>query len=310
MATSDLTVLILTFNEEKHIERCIRSALQVARQVYVVDSFSSDGTVAMAEALGARVWQHAFINNADQFGWAMKNLPILTRWVMRVDADEVITPGLAESMRRSLAYTSLHVNGFLVCRYVRFMGKLIRHGNFPQWNLRVWRNGTAEIEQRWMDEHIVLNAGEAERLKGEFIDDNLNNISWWTGKHDGYSTREAIDLLNHKYHFLKSKDGVISDQARYKRWFKENIYGHLPIGFRAFALFFYRMVFQFGFLDGRAGFFFHFLQGFWYRFLVDMKVWEVEQRMRTEGIECVEAIRREFGINPVYATAGDNQPAR
>jgi len=299
---NSITVVILTFNEEKHIERCLRSALQAARQVFVVDSFSTDRTVEIAEALGARVWQHEFRSHAAQFAWALENLPIDTDWVMRVDADEVITPELAESLRRRLADASPDVHGFLVCRYVRFMGGLIRHGNFPQWNLRIWRNGKAQIEQRWMDEHMVLKTGKAERLKGRFIDDNLNNITWWTGKHNSYASREAIDLLNRKYHFLDglaSNNAVLDRGARYKRWLKENIYFRLPPGVRAFAYFLYRMVFQLGILDGRAGFVFHFLQGFWYRFLVDVKVREVERRMRSDGIGCAEAIRRELGVDPL-----------
>lgn len=85
---ADLTVIILTFNEEKHIERCLKSAFQVARKVFVVDSFSTDRTVEIAEALGACAWQHEFRNHAVQFAWALESLPIDTDWVMRVDADE------------------------------------------------------------------------------------------------------------------------------------------------------------------------------------------------------------------------------
>lgn len=296
----DLTVVILTFNEEKHIERCLRSAFQVARQVFVVDSFSTDQTMVIAESLGARVWQHEFKNHATQLDWALENLPIDTKWVMRIDADEVITPSLAENIRNRLQIVPLNVNGFLVPLYVRFRGTLIRHGGYPQWQLRIWRRGKAKIEQRWMDEKIVVRDGRVEHLRGDYIDHNLNNITWWTNKHNSYATREAIDLLNKKYSFLPTitKCGEITRQARYKRWLKENFYAHLPLGLRAFLFFLYRMIFRLGILDGRGGFVFHFLQGFWYRFLVDVKVKEVEQRMRAEKIDCAEAINREFGVNP------------
>lgn len=296
----NLTILTLTFNEEKHIERCLRSAFQVAFQAFVVDSFSTDRTVEIAEVLGARVWQHEFKNHAAQLAWALENLPIDTDWVMRVDADEVITLALAEEIRNRIPTVVQGVNGFLVSRYVRFDGALIRHGGYPQWQLRIWRRGKAEIEQRWMDEHMVVKGGRVERLRGKYLDDNLNNITWWTNKHNGYSTREAIDLLNKKYRFLPvtTDSGILTRQARYKRWLKENLYVHLPLGLRAFLFFTYRMIFRLGILDGRGGFAFHFLQGFWYRFLVDVKVREVERRMRAEGIDCAEAIRREFGVNP------------
>ncbi|MDD5036825.1 MAG: glycosyltransferase family 2 protein [Methylococcaceae bacterium] len=302
---SDLAIVILTFNEDKHIERCLYSAFQVAQKVFVVDSYSMDQTVAIAKSLGAQIWQHEFKNHAAQLAWALENLPINTEWVMRVDADEIITPNLAKSIRLKIASAAPVTNGFIVSRYPRFAGAFIRHGGFPQWQLRIWRKGTAEIEQRWMDEHMVLKTGQADRLTGEYIDDNLNNITWWTNKHNGYATREAIDLLNQKYDFLPvtTETGELTRQARYKRWLKEHLYTHLPLGLRAFLFFFYRMIFQLGFLDGRAGFVFHFLQGFWYRFLVDVKVSEVERRMRADGIDCVEAIKREFGVNPVYETS-------
>lgn len=299
-ADKNLTILILTYNEEKHIERCMRSALQVAHQVFVVDSFSTDRTLAIAQSHGAQVRQHEFKNHAAQLAWALENLPISTEWVMRVDADEVITPALDEEIRSRLPTTISAINGFTVPLYVRFHGALIRHGGYPQWQLRIWRRGKAEIEKRWMDEKIVVQ-GEVGCMRSEYIDDNLNNITWWTNKHNGYSTREAIDLLNKKYGFLPaaSGSGILTRQARYTRWLKENLYMHLPLGLRAFLFFAYRMIFRLGILDGRCGFTFHFLQGFWYRFLVDVKVREVERRMRAEGIDCVEAIQREFGVNPL-----------
>ncbi len=299
---NNLTILVLTFNEEKHIERCLHSAFQIARQVFVIDSFSTDQTVTLAKSLGAGVEQHEFKNHATQLAWALKNLPINTEWVMRMDADELITSNLAEEIRQRLPVTVSGVNGFLVPLYVRFQGVLIRHGGYPQWQFRIWRRGEAEIEQRWMDEHMVLKRGRVERLKGKYVDDNLNNVTWWTNKHNRYSTREAIDLLNMKYEFLPNvtKDGELTHQARCKRWLKGNVYAHLPIGLRAFLFFTYRMIIRLGLLDGRRGFTFHFLQGFWYRFLVDVKVREVERRMAAEKVDCAEAIRREFGINPFY----------
>lgn len=299
--SANLTIIVLTYNEEIHIKRCLVSAFQVASRVFVVDSFSTDRTVEIAESQGAQVWQHEFKNHATQLAWALENLPIDTEWVMRMDADEVISPVLAEEMRGKLSSVGAGTNGYLVHRLVCLDGKVIRHGGISHWVLRLWRKGTAEIEQRWMDEHMVLKSGSAERLKGEYLDDNLNNIAWWTNKHNGYSTREAIDLLNRKYGFLPvtADSSALTRQARYTRWLKENLYVHLPLGARAFLFFAYRMIFRLGILDGRAGFVFHFLQGFWYRFLVDVKVWEVERRMSVEKINCVDAIRREFGVDPL-----------
>lgn len=298
-SVNSVSVVILTLNEEKHIERCIVSAFQVAQQVFVVDSFSTDQTVAIAQSHGALVLQHKFTNHAAQLLWAFENLPINTQWLMRVDADELISPALAREMLAKLSTIGPGTTGLLLYRRVCFEGKIIRYGGVSHWVLRMWRNGAAEIEQRWMDEHIALKHGHAARLRGEYFDDNLNGISWWTAKHNGYATREAIDLLNRKYSFLPATTDsiLLSRQARYIRWLKENFYVYLPLGTRAFLYFSYRMIIRLGVLDGRGGFVFHFLQGFWYRFLVDVKVWEVERRMAVEKMSCVDAIREEFGVD-------------
>ena len=166
---------------------------------------------------------------------------------------------------------------------------------FPVQVPQVFRYGRGECENRWMDEHIKVT-GPTLAVTGELIDDNLQQLTWWTDKHNHYASREAVDLLNLEYGFMPH-DSVAShsgEQAGLKRWVKEVLYAWLPGGFRAFAYFFYRNVLRLGFLDGPAGTAFHFLQGFWYRYRVDAKVAKVKRCMRTEGV--VEAIERVLGI--------------
>ncbi|MGE5490056.1 MAG: glycosyltransferase family 2 protein [Actinomycetota bacterium] len=300
MTSPSIAVVILTYNEEKHIGRCLRHAQALTDEVHVVDSFSSDATVEIAQSMGAQVWQHPFENHARQLEWALAQLPIAAEWVMRIDADEIVSPPLAAEIHEALLSAPPSVNGFLVFRQVCFQGAPIRHGGVPHWVLRLWRKGMAKVEQRWMDEHVVLKEGTSSCLRGDFLDDNLNGVAWWTDKHNGYSTREAIDLLNYRHRFRPMAGQLpLPRQARRIRWFKENLYARLPLGLRAFLFFVYRMVFRLGILDGRGGFVFHFLQGYWYRFLVDVKVRAVEQRMQSDGVDCAEAIRREFGVEPL-----------
>jgi glycosyltransferase involved in cell wall biosynthesis len=295
---SRLAVIILTLNEEKHLERCLRAVNRVASEVFVVDSYSSDATPAIATSMGAQLVQHEFVNHAEQLAWALEHLPLTSEWVMRVDADEVVSAGLADEISRAISDAASGINGFLVRRQVCFAGKRIRFGGVAHWVLRLWRRGTADVERRWMDEHMLLRHGHAARLSGEFVDDNLNDIAWWTDKHNGYSTREAIDLLNHKYAFLPARGSVpLTHQARRMRWMKEHVYARLPTGLRVLLYFAYRMIFRLGMLDGPGGFAFHFLQGCWYRYLVDIKMRAVERRMRRDGVDCIEAIRREFGVD-------------
>lgn len=294
----ELTVVMLTYNEEIHIERCIRSLLPVASNIFIVDSFSSDRTVEIAESLGARVAQRKWKNYADQFQWGLDHCDEYcgnrNPWVMRMDADEYLEPYLQQELQQLMAGEIAEgVAGFYIRRKVFFYGKWIRHGGFyPHTLLRIWRNGAGRIEQRWMDEHVVLPAGsETWRLTGHLVDDNLKGITFWINKHNSYASREMVDLLNNKYQLLERDDSLkeIDDpQAKWKRIMKDDVYSRLPIGLRSTLYFIYRYLFRLGFLDGGKGFLWHFMQGYWYRLLVDVKIMEIEAKAGGD----VEKIRR------------------
>lgn len=191
-----LTVLILAYNENLHIERCVRSAQRVADEVLVVDSYSTDATADIARRLGARVLQNAWTNYATQLNWSLQNGSIHTDWVMRLDADEFLDDRLLGSLRRALSEAPEAVGGFEVNRRIRFLGREIRHGGMaPLWVTRVWRNGWARCEARWMDEHIVLSRGRISRLPGAIVDDNLNTLTWWTQKHNLYANRDRKSVV-------------------------------------------------------------------------------------------------------------------
>lgn len=275
----DLTVIILTFNESKHIERAIKSVESIARQIIVVDSFSSDDTVYKATKAGATVLQNKFINYSKQFQWGLDNAPISSAWIMRLDADEVIEQDLSHEIRRTLLNVSIDIVGINFDRKHIFMGKWIKHGGrYPLRLLRLWRKGHGRIEERWMDEHIVTWGGRTITIKGGFSDINLNDLSFFTAKHNAYATREAIDRLIQQYNLFEKDDAVSTSSSSYqaalKRWFKEKIYNHLPLGVGPTIYFLQRYILQLGFLDGRSGLVYHFLQGYWYRFLVDAKTAE------------------------------------
>jgi len=288
-----LAAIILTLNDSQHLQRCLTSLEGVVDQVLVADCFSSDDTLRIAKENRARVVQHEWINYATQFNWALTQLDVDTDWVLRIDADEYLTPELATEIRDRLSGLGEEVDGAVCGRRMTFQGRLIRFGGvFPIRVLRLFRYGRGECENRWMDEHIKVT-GTTVDFQGELIDDNLNSLTWWTDKHNRYASREAVDLLNLKYDFMPV-DSVANlsggSQAGVKRWIKESVYARLPGGFRAFAYFFYRYVIRLGFLDGRAGTAFHFLQGFWYRYLVDAKVAEVERYMKQKHVDIATAI--------------------
>lgn len=294
----DLAVIILTYNEEKHIGRCLETMRRVSDEIYIVDAFSTDDTVAIAETYGAKVFQHKWVNYAQQFQWGLDNCGIKAPWVMRMDSDEYLEPGLIREINDKVHQLPADVSGVYIRRKVLFKGKWIKHGGFYPHNLlRIWRNGVGSIEQRWMDEHIVLSQGKTVQFKEHIVDYNLNAIHWWVNKHNNYAIREMVDLLNIKYHLLDADKRLLemeSTQAKRKRFLKERVYSSLSPGMRASFYFLYRYVLRFGFMDGYHGFVFHFMQGYWYRLLVDVNLEEFERKLNGDkGKEKMLAVLKE-----------------
>ena len=294
----NLTVVILTFNEQQHIQRCLDSLKNIASRVVIVDSFSTDQTKAIALSFGAEVFVNPWINYAKQFNWGLDNTRLATNWVMRLDADEVITPELATQLRQKLPTLPVTTTGLTINRQIHFMGGWIKHGAiYPIKSLRIWRNNQGRCENRWMDEHILVD-GAIEHINADIADINLNNITWWINKHNHYATREAIDLLLGEITATKAgKASVMNVSARLKRWLKHSVYAHLPLGMRALLYFLYRYVFRLGFLDGWPGLVFHALQGLWYRFLVDVKVYELRQLMVARQQSLAQVVKDEYGYD-------------
>jgi|SRR5579883_252074 glycosyltransferase involved in cell wall biosynthesis len=302
-----LNVVILTYNEERHIARALDSVAGIAREVFVVDSFSTDKTAELAKARGAAVLQSRFINYAKQFQWALDNAPITASWIMRLDADEVIEPDLADRIRDELPKLPDDVVGINLKRKHIFLGRWIRHGGrYPLVLLRIWRRGHGRIEDRWMDEHMIVSGGRTVTFEGGFADHNLNDLTFFTDKHNKYATREALDVIIARRNLLARDAGLSAEgssfQAAVKRLVKEKIYNRIPYQIAAPAYFLYRMIVQLGFLDGKEGLVYHALQGLWYRFLVGAKVDELERAIAglDDPAEIRAALRRltGFAIDP------------
>lgn len=274
----DLTVIILTFNEEKNIEKCVSSTRNLAKRVVIVDSYSDDSTVSIAKDLGCEVVFHEFVNQADSFNYALKILDISTKWVLRLDADEQLTSDSAEEISKFIEENDeTDVNGALLRFNVNFLGRELRHGGiYPFRKLVLFKKGKAHMEQRHMDEHIVLDEGSYLPLKCDSLHCDYKDLSTWIDKHNKYSSREVLDYLN----FCDNSEGrcqkKLNFSARIKRFIKTKIYYKLPMGTRAHFYYIYRYYFKLGFLDGKEGKIFCFLQAYWYRFLVDAKIYESE----------------------------------
>jgi glycosyltransferase involved in cell wall biosynthesis len=310
-ARTALHAIVLTLNEEMHLDRCLRSIAPVCASILVVDSGSKDRTVEIARTHGATVVHNRFVNYATQFNFGVAQLAGRGGWLLRIDADEVLL-GKPEAVRRALAEAPATVDGLLVRRRMHFMGRPMTWGGMdPIWQLRLWREGRGACEQRWMDEHVTVEGDVAKT--GLRIDDiNLNSLSWWTDKHNSYATREAIDILARR-HGLFAIESVSRargvDQVVVKRALKDGLYLRLPPGLRSTLYFLYRYVLRAGFMDGRAGWYFHALQGFWYRTLVDAKVQEIERRAERDGTSVLEAIVAVSGLDPRLARTEPSAPS-
>lgn len=277
---TDLSVIILTKNEQLHIKRCLERLLPLEpRQIFIVDCFSTDGTQSLARQYwenrsdlfshlqNDKTGQTYFIisvvehewpgNQAAQFNWALDNLPVDTEWILRLDADEWLTDELIAEIKDKLQTLPDDVDGVVLKRrhYVGWLGsKWIKHGMYPTRILRLFRTGHARYaEDMAMDEHLVVK-GKTVEFNNDFVDESLISFGDWKAKHRNYAKREAQMAMSS------------TANANKKMYYK------MPPYLRAFAYFCYRYFFRLGFLDGYAGWMWHLYHGLWYRLLVDREI--------------------------------------
>ncbi|MGJ5813073.1 glycosyltransferase family 2 protein [Paludibaculum fermentans] len=274
MSRAAIAALILTKNEEADLPGCLESLRGLADEVFVIDSGSTDRTVEIAESFGAVVLTHPFENQARQTNWAIENVTARAAWMIRIDADERVTPELRQSLVSSIQACGDGVNGFLIARRTFFLGKRLRFGGtFPVWLLRVWRRGAATCENRWMDEHMVVHSGAILKAQGELDHLIPKDIADWSRKHVSYAQRECLDVWTTAAETVNS-----GGQAALRRKAKNGLYYRLPPLWRALGYMSFRYFLQLGFLDGSIGFIYHFLQAGWYRVLVDSLLLEGQRR--------------------------------
>jgi glycosyltransferase involved in cell wall biosynthesis len=274
-----LSVVILTLNEEKNIAAAVKSVIGWSEGVFVVDSGSSDDTVKLAEALGARVSYHPFTGYSDQRNWALKNLPYPSPWAFFVDADERPSRKLKEEITR-LLNSGTDCDGFFIKRKFIFLSRFIKHGGYyPVWLLRLFKHKKAVCDSRRVNEHFLVS-GKLRRIeRGDLIHQDRRDISFWIEKHNRYSSLEAEE----RTFGTKEKSNASDKSYRKRRFLRDKLYPSLPPFFRAFALFFYRYFIRLGFLDGKEGLIYHFLHGLWYPFLIDAKIYELKRRKNEAG---------------------------
>jgi glycosyltransferase involved in cell wall biosynthesis len=283
---SMVSVVILTFNEERNLDAVLDSVSGWAAAVYVVDSGSTDATVAIARRHGAQVVVHPFDTHARQWKWALETLPIGTEWVLALDADQRLTPELRRAITVALTGSNtvgVGPNGYFVARRQIFRGRWIRHGGYyPKYLLKLFRRSHAALDERELVDHHFIVDGPLAKLDGDLIEDNLNEaaIFDWTAKHNRYAVLQA----RHEVAAAAEGSGVpvssvLASPDGRTRWLQRQ-WRRLPLFVRPVLYVLYRYVIRLGFLDGKEGFVFHVLQGFWYRLLVDINIDELRRGAR------------------------------
>ena len=190
---SNIGVILLVYNEEIHLKRCLDNLLLLTSDIYVVDSFSTDKTVTILKEYGVNFSQNSFVNQSQQLNFAIDNYPFVTNWIIRVDCDEILSLELIDEIKTSkLLDINSDISGFYLKRKVKFLDKTLNYGNInPIWLLRLWKMGMGICDDKVMDEKIIVTDQKTSKLQNIIIDNNLNNLTWWTNKHNNYSNRDG-----------------------------------------------------------------------------------------------------------------------
>lgn len=278
-----ISVIILTFNEERNIRECLESVKDLGAELFIVDSGSVDRTLDIAKEYTSQIFVHPFENYSRQRNWAFENLPLKTEWILNMDADHRMTAELAEELKKRFSnQISPHITGFLSSRKTMFMGKWIRFGgHYPTYHAILFRRGFGSCEDRLYDQHFKVT-GTVQKLHGDIEDRITDSLATFITRHNKWSDLEAfeqhIDGLTNNTGLI---EGSLIGNPIQQRRFLKNLYDRFPLFFRPFIYFTVRYFFRMGFLDGRRGLIFHFLQCFWFRFLIDAKVYELKRLKET-----------------------------
>lgn len=274
----ELTAIVLTYNEQQNLPGCLGSLQTLSAKISVVDSGSSDATLEISQTYGATIVLHPFENHSKQWNWALHNLANESEWILGIDADQRISPELKHSIEEFVR-SNPKENGAYVVRRQMFLGRWIHHGGYyPKYLLKLFRKEFVRADEEDLVDHHFRVEGPIAILKGDLIEDNLKerDLAFWMQKHVRYAMLQAQQ----------------EDRSRNQRSWAGRFFGHpdervlwlkslwtwLPLFARPALYFGYRYFLQLGFLDGVEGFIFHGFQGFWYRFLVDLRLSELKQR--------------------------------
>ena len=280
---TNLSIIVLTLNEEANITQCLESVADISDDIFVVDSGSTDRTVELARNWTSNIVIHDFQGYSAQRNWALRNLPFRYEWVLFLDADEFVSPELKNELHSTLGGRTT-VAGFYLPRKLIFQEKWIRFGGYyPTWILRLVKHRQATCEDRKVNEHLIVT-GATGKLRGDLIHNDKKGITAWISRHNAYATLEALELIESMERNPSNRNAVQpsfwSTQVERRRWLRERVWNRFPPLVRPCLYFIYRYFVLGGLLDGRAGFIYHFMQALWFPLLIDVKFLEMRRSGR------------------------------
>jgi len=284
----NLTVIIITYQEECNIRDCILSLQGVTKNIFVVDSHSTDATQSILKDMDIVFKEHEFITYAEKRKWAQQNNPFKTEWVFHIDADERFSPELSTWLLNDFPKQKDVVDGFIFSRKTVFLNRWIKHGDqYPNFHLRLFKENLGFVEDKAYDNHFVLSSGVVRTIpRADIINNVADNLDDFILSHVRWATLEANDVaLGAEKKLGDVIPNLFGNPIERKRWVKQNIFERAPLFVRSFGYFIYRYLIRLGFLDGKQGLIFFVLQTFWFRFLIDAKVFEIRTARRGEMID-------------------------
>lgn len=269
----DATAIIMTKNEEKNIVDCLKSMDGFAKRCVIIDCGSTDNTVNLAKENGADVYYHDFEYYAKQFNWGIDNTDIDTEWIIRLDADERFPDKLIEEIEELIVRnTNKEMNGITIEADFFFLNRLMKHGIRNKRKMMMFKHKVGRIEDRRRDAHSIISAGFSESTRNKFLHYDFKDLDSYIRRYNWYATREMQDYIEYTQDGSTQINTDKEIQERRKKKF--GVYYKAPMFMRSWLWFIYNYIFRVGFLDGKEGLIFCFFECYWYRYLVDAKIYE------------------------------------
>lgn len=260
---------MITLNEAFHLADAIDNVKDIAEEIFIVDSFSSDNTVEIAEEKGVKVVQRSFTNFGDQWNFALENCPFNTQWVLKLDPDERLTPALKQDIRNVIASEN-SFEGYEFKRRLWFMGKPLHvYGTV----LRLWKTGKCKFSEVIVNEHPIID-GSVGFLRGKMEHLDSRDLHHWQEKQNVYSTMEAITLFENRK--LAANPNLFGNSLERRMYFKQ-ISFKLPFKFT--ILFLYNLIFNGAWKDGKTGWYWALLRNHVHR-MIEFKYIEMKTNNR------------------------------